>query len=1166
MKKIILLPLILLIFVIKLSAQSSTTESTMLWRISGKGIKTSYLFGTMHVRDARAFDFPDSVLAAFGKCESFATEVHPDSMSKMMFANFEKSISKRMSFDTDDFFEKAIGHDRYYKLDNRLQQESGISLNQIKNKNPRLIRSLLSETENELNAKPVFLDMFLFDMAGGENKSIYGLESLEGTEKTLSALRMSREQRYEMEVDAVDKIRSMDNLIDYYHDNNLQAVLELFSDTSKFGVEYRKMLLDERNVIMANSIDTIVRKGSCFVAVGCGHLPGQYGLITLLRAMGYVVEPVVSPRNGLASEYPYKSKELKWQSMNDEVSGYSIDYPGNPFPVKVPFTESDMYCYSDLGKGSVFFSYGIFASSEFANASNKKLYKRLIDKMVKERGGKLLQQKNIVIEGKDALQLKIETRGLPYEVVMVRNDRMVYLLLAHIPNERSRDEVFQRFVSSFRFKAVANKDYLTFTSKDDAFSADFPGTPVKRDMNVNAMKMRLYIANDTKTNVNYVFQCLDMSAGTYNNNDDQILTNVGDNVLRSLGNLKTLSDERKLIQGYTAREIDAQGKDARYRFVSITRLNRVYSAIVTYLPQNKEQVDAFVQSIKFLDYTAPDYKKVELVKDFVWVSLPTDVLADTTEFNADGTENELYWSTVDAHSSAMYQVNYRKYSSLYSASDSAFKANLKEMFVEESDLLIDEHEEAIEKGKKIEFTYDIANTHVEKKIVHILKGNVLFSMVMYYDPEQKKSSTLSDFFGSALFNEKMVEGDVFADKKEALKKELRKPTQSTSVLVDAINATEWKNEDIDFLISVLPVVYADDSNAYYSVKSVLYRALKDLDKEKVSQRLKKLYPTLDNKSKVNALEYLGWCRNKESMDFIANAVLNKTVRFEKAYNFGSVVSSASDSAALVKDFYLKIIPAVSDTNVCRGLWFYLSDAMDSAWFTANDFTAHASLFQKRFLEDLQEMKTGKLTNPDFYLDYWFLYAIDFMYDAQLNTAEIDDQLRDCVALFDSEELNYHVVLNFLLNNKTVDAAVKEKVFKNVSYQFSLFSKLLARNKLDLLPAAYRDSILLTKSELISYLLDYEEFYPDEVEFVVKKTINHEGKKVEVYLFKVYSSYEGEKECYYAVSGGYIPGKFTGKQLAPLTTMNWKTMEEVKGMKVDEIIEDLVHPKLEEEGF
>ena len=1019
---------------------------------------------------------------------------------------------------------------------------------------------MLSETENEMNAKPVFLDMYLFDMAGGENKTVYGLESLEGTEKTLTALTMSRQQRYEMEVDAVDKIRSMDNLIDYYHDNNLQAVLELFNDTTKFGLEYRKLLLDERNVIMAISIDTIVHQKSCFIAVGCGHLPGQYGLITLLRKMGYVVEPVLSNRSGLANEYPYKSKELSWQTMSDDVAGYSIDYPGVPYPVKVPLTESDMYCYSDLGKGSVFFSYGIFASSQLANTSDKKLYKTLIDRMVKQRGGKLLAQKKIVVQGKDAMQLQFELKGLPYEMVMVRNDKMVYLLLAHIPNEKVRNEVFQRFVSSFRFKAIANKDYITFTSKEDAFSADFPGTPVKREMTVSAMKMRLYIANDSKSNVNYVFQCLELAAGTYNNNDDQILSNVGDNVLQTLGNLKTLSDERKLIQGYTAREIDAEGKDVRYRFLTITRLNKVYSAIVSYLPQYKDQADAFVQSIKFEDYVAPDYRKVTLADGFASIVLPTEVEVDSSGFKPDGVEKELYWSTVDPNSSAMYQVNYRKYSSLYTVNDSTFKANLKEMFVENADSLIGENELTIAKGKKIEFVYDIAQTHVEKKIVHYLKGDVLLSLVLYYAPVQRNTATVNDFFNSAVFNEQLVEGDIFAEKKDALKKELKKPTLSTSVLEDAIRATHWTNDDIDFLISVLPVIYADDSNSFYGVKTVLYRALKELDKEKVSVKLKKSYNAFDNKSRINALEYFGWCRNKESMDFIAQSILNKTVHFDRAYSMSSIVSSSSDSANLVKDFYLKILPAMSDTFVCRGLWYNLSEAMDSAWYTADDFSSHASVLQKRFMEDLEEMRTGKLTNPDFYLNYWFNYAIDFIYDAKLNTKDIDDKLRDCISLFESDEFNYHVVLNFFLNNKELDAAVKERVFKNVSYQYYMFTKLMARNKVELMPAAYRDSITITKSELLTYLQDYEEFYADEIEFVVKKPIDHEGKKVEVYLYKVLSAYDGEKTWYYAVSGGYKPGRFTGKQEVPLSTMNWKTTDEVKGMKTDEIIEDLVHPK------
>ncbi|WP_039866550.1 TraB/GumN family protein, partial [Pedobacter sp. BAL39] len=45
----------------------------LLWEISGNGLKkSSYLFGSMHVKDRRAFNFSDSVLIAMETSSAFA--------------------------------------------------------------------------------------------------------------------------------------------------------------------------------------------------------------------------------------------------------------------------------------------------------------------------------------------------------------------------------------------------------------------------------------------------------------------------------------------------------------------------------------------------------------------------------------------------------------------------------------------------------------------------------------------------------------------------------------------------------------------------------------------------------------------------------------------------------------------------------------------------------------------------------------------------------------------------------------------------------------------------------------------------------------------------------------------------------------------------------------
>jgi hypothetical protein len=44
---------------------------------------------------------------------------------------------------------------------------------------------------------------------------------------------------------------------------------------------------------MAERIVPLINEQPIFIAIGCGHLPGNEGVIALLRHEGYEVEPVV---------------------------------------------------------------------------------------------------------------------------------------------------------------------------------------------------------------------------------------------------------------------------------------------------------------------------------------------------------------------------------------------------------------------------------------------------------------------------------------------------------------------------------------------------------------------------------------------------------------------------------------------------------------------------------------------------------------------------------------------------------------------------------------------------------------------------------------------------------------------------------------------------------
>ena len=49
------------------------SNKNLLWKISKDGILNSYLYGTMHLRNKRVFEFGDSFMPKFNQIEFFLT-------------------------------------------------------------------------------------------------------------------------------------------------------------------------------------------------------------------------------------------------------------------------------------------------------------------------------------------------------------------------------------------------------------------------------------------------------------------------------------------------------------------------------------------------------------------------------------------------------------------------------------------------------------------------------------------------------------------------------------------------------------------------------------------------------------------------------------------------------------------------------------------------------------------------------------------------------------------------------------------------------------------------------------------------------------------------------------------------------------------------------------
>ena len=82
-------------------------------------------------------------------------------------------------------------------------------------------------------------------------------------------------------------------LTDVYSQQDLDTMFELMNNPELGMSEYEcNVMINKRNEAWIEQLKTILPEASTFIVVGAGHLPGDKGMLSLLRKAGYTVTPV----------------------------------------------------------------------------------------------------------------------------------------------------------------------------------------------------------------------------------------------------------------------------------------------------------------------------------------------------------------------------------------------------------------------------------------------------------------------------------------------------------------------------------------------------------------------------------------------------------------------------------------------------------------------------------------------------------------------------------------------------------------------------------------------------------------------------------------------------------------------------------------------------------
>jgi hypothetical protein len=278
-------------------------SAQLLWEISGNGLEApSYLYGTVHVSDSRAYTFSDSVLARISETDVLAGELNLD-MS--IFQSFQMLSAMFMPNDTTlrDLLEREQYALVKRKLDKRLHSMGLLGMaDWVERMKPIYISMVLMDLSGAMeghgSGRPA-LDLYLQQRARAKRKEVVGLETLEEQLSVFDRVPL-REQAlglYEelaQDDGGAGQRDQLDRMLDWYAAGELDSLYQL----SLAGMDstFRVAMLDARNRNMAERMVPHWKQGKrLFVAVGAAHLPGEEGIVALLRRMGYRVEPAGAP-------------------------------------------------------------------------------------------------------------------------------------------------------------------------------------------------------------------------------------------------------------------------------------------------------------------------------------------------------------------------------------------------------------------------------------------------------------------------------------------------------------------------------------------------------------------------------------------------------------------------------------------------------------------------------------------------------------------------------------------------------------------------------------------------------------------------------------------------------------------------------------------------------
>lgn len=272
----------------------------IFWKVEKEGLKPSYLLGTMHVTDPRVLTMPNGAREAAAAADVVVIE--SDEILDEQKAAASLLMHPELTMFTDGKSVKDhLDAAELAKLESGLK-ERGLALGAVARMKPWILASFVALPACEMSRKAAgasFLDKQIAEDAVKAGKPIAGLETLVEQLEAMADLPVDFHFKALIETIALgDKMEDViETMTELYLAGDIGMTMPMLKavaptesgeDESAYAA-FETRIVRDRNLVMAEGSKQHLEKGNAFIAVGALHLPGEEGLVELLRGQGYTI-------------------------------------------------------------------------------------------------------------------------------------------------------------------------------------------------------------------------------------------------------------------------------------------------------------------------------------------------------------------------------------------------------------------------------------------------------------------------------------------------------------------------------------------------------------------------------------------------------------------------------------------------------------------------------------------------------------------------------------------------------------------------------------------------------------------------------------------------------------------------------------------------------------